>query len=368
MTKKFIFIILTAITAACNHKTDSGDERNYFIKGDTIFIPDKSNLKEKLKIETVKQEPYRYKLTTTGIVKAIPNKYAQIALPFAGRIIRSFVKLGQHVSVDSPVFEISSPAFFEAGKAYYHSKQEMLLAEKQLKRQQDLFKNGVGIQKDVEEASVNYELCKRDYENCVASLKVFHVNPDELILGQPLIVRSPIDGEVVEDNIVIGQYMKEDSEPIAIVAELSKVWVVGQVKEKDIYNIHESDEVDIKVSGMPDLDIKGKVYHISELLDEESRSLQVYIECDNSKRNLKPGMYVTTQFVESTSDAILISNSSVLQMEDSSFVFVKLPGNRYVKRMIETSGTDNDKAILKSGLKKNEEIVCQGGFYLLDAI
>jgi membrane fusion protein, heavy metal efflux system len=368
MIKKLIFIILTAITAACNHKTDSSDQGNYIAKGDTIFIPEKSNLREKFKIEKVREEPYRYKLTTTGVVKAIPNKYAQIASPFAGRIVRSFVKLGQHVSVDSPIFEISSPAFFEAGKSYYHSKQEMLLAEKQLKRQQDLLKNGVGIQKDVEEASVSYELSKRDYENCIASLNVFHVNHDELVLGQPLIVRSPIEGEIVEDNIVIGQYMKEDSGPIAIVAELSKVWVVGQVKEKDIHSIHESDEVDIKVSGMPEVEIKGKVYHISELLDEESRSLQVYIECNNSSRNLKPGMYVTTQFAESTNNAILISNTSVLQMEGSSFVFVKLTGNKYVKRLIETSGTDNDKAILKSGLKVNEEIVSQGGFYLLEAI
>jgi cobalt-zinc-cadmium efflux system membrane fusion protein len=302
------------------------------------------------------------------VVKAIPNKYAQIASPFAGRIVRSFVKLGQHVSVNSPVFEISSPAYYEAGKAYYHAKQEMMLSEKQMKRQQDLLKHGVGVQKDVEEASVNYELTKRDYENCVASLKVFRVNPDELVLGQPLIVRSPIDGEIVKDDIVIGQYMKDDSAPIAIVAELSKVWVVGQVKEKDLHSIHESDEVDINVSGMPELDLKGKVYHISELLDEESRSLQVYVECDNRARNLKPGMYVTTQFAESTKNAILISNSSVLQMEGSSFVFVKLPGNKFLKRNIETAGTDNDKAILKSGLKEDEQIVCQGGFYLLDAI
>ena len=79
-------------------------------------------------------------MTTTGIVKAIPNKYAQIASPFAGRIIKSFVKLGQHVSVDSPIFEISSPAFFEAGKSYYHAKQEMLLAEKQMKRLEELNK------------------------------------------------------------------------------------------------------------------------------------------------------------------------------------------------------------------------------------
>jgi membrane fusion protein, heavy metal efflux system len=366
--KKLIFIIITALSAACNHTSTTKDPGNYTMNGDTIIIPENSILKEKLKIEKVKSEPYQFKLTTTGIVKAIPNKYAQIASPFAGRIVKSFVKLGQHVSVNSPVFEISSPSFFVAGKGYYQAKQEMLLAEKNLKREQDLLKHGVGIQKDVEEAEVNYELTKRDLENSVASLKVYHVNPDEMVLGQPLIVRSPIDGEIIDDKIVIGQYMKEDAEPIAIVAELSKVWVVGQLKEKDINAIHESDEVGIKISGIPDLSIKGKVYHISEMLDEETRSVQVFIECDNKARNLKPGMYVTTQFSEAPNEAILISTTSILQMEGSSFVFVQLGGNKYMKRLIETSGTDNDRMILKSGLRTNEEIVSQGGIYLLEAI
>lgn len=366
--KKIIFIAFAFIAASCNHTKVDKEDAKYTIKGDTIILPEKSSIRDKLKFETVKSEPYRAKLTVTGIVKAIPNKYAQVASPFAGRIIKSFVRLGQHVALNAPIFEISSPAYFEAGKAYYQTKQQMQLAEKQLKRQQDLLKNGVGIQKDVEEATVSYEISKRDYENCVASLKVFHVDPETMVLGQPLIVRSPIEGEIIDDKIVIGQYIKEDAEPIAIVAELTKVWVVGQVKEKDIHAVHESDEVGISISSMPELSIKGRVYHISEILDEETRSLQVFIECDNHARNLKPGMYVNTQFAETTNDAIIIPNSSVLQMEGNTFVFVQSGKNRYIRRHIESQATDNNKVILKSGLNVHDQIVSEGGFYLLEAI
>jgi len=352
---------------ACHNNTESGSFPNFLIKGDTIIISPNSNLNEKIKTAGVCTAPYSQKLSATGVVKAIPNNYAQIASPFAGRIIKSFVKLGQHVGVNAPIFEISSPSFFEAGKTFYQSKQQMQLAEKNLKRQQDLLKNGVGIQKDLEEAEVSYELTKRDFENAVASLKVYHVNSDELVLGQPLIVRSPIAGEVVSDNIVIGQYLREDAEPVALVAELSKVWVVGQLKEKDITSIHESDQVEIEVAGIQGLIIQGVVYHISEMLDEETRSVEVFIECENKGRNLKPGMYATVQFTEKACSSILIPASAVLQMEESSFVFVKTNGNGYLKRLIETSGTDNDRIILKSGLTPEEEIVTEGAFYLLDA-
>jgi membrane fusion protein, heavy metal efflux system len=364
----YILLFITIALSACNNKKKSTDTNSYSLLGDTIVLEERTIIQEKIKVETVKIEKYNQKLATSGIVKAIPNNYAQVAAPFSGRILRSFVKLGQHVAVDAPIFEISSPSFFEASKGYYQSKQEMQLASKNLKRQQDLLRNGVGVQRDVEEAEVNFELMKRDYENSIASLKVYHVNPDELVLGQPLIVRSPIKGEIVENNIVIGQYLKEDAEPVAIVAELNKVWVVGQLKEKDINAIHEADSVVIKLPGVPETEILGKVFHISDMLDEATRSVQVFIECDNNDRSMKPGMYVTAQFSEIAQNSILIPSSSVLQMEESSFVFVRLGKNKYLKRSIETAGTDNERIIIKSGLNAGEEIVTEGGFYLLEAI
>ena len=365
--KRLFYISVALIAMSCHSKTESVNSANYSIKGDTVFIPVGSNLNGKIKTEIVNSAPYRHKKSASGIVKAIPNNFAQIASPFSGRIIRSFIRLGQRVVINAPIFEISAPSFFDAGKAYSQSKQEMELAEKNLRRQQDLLKNGVGIQKDMEEAEVSYERSKRDYENSIASLKVYHVNPADMILGQPLVVRSPIAGEVIADNIVIGQYVRDDAGPIALVAELSKVWVVGQVKEKDINSIHESDEVEIEAAGIPGLTISGVVYHISEMLDESTRSVEVFIECENKGHNLKPGMYATVQFTEKADNSILIPLSAVLQMEESSFVFVKTRNSGYLKKLIQTSGTDNDRVILKSGLNSNDEIVTEGAFYLLEA-
>ncbi len=351
---------------ACHHNTRHDDEIKVPTTGDTLVIPSNSSITAKLKTEKITPELYRNKIITSGIVKAIPNKYAEIAAPFSGRIIRSFVSLGQKVEMGSPIFEISSPSFFEAGKTYYQTKQEMQLAEKNLKRQQDLIKNGVGVQKDLEEAEVNYELTKRDYENSIASLKVYQVDPEIMVLGQPLVVRSPIKGEVVENNIVIGQYLKEDAEPIAIVAELSDVWVIGQLKEKDINSVHVNDDVEIRLTGMPELTLKGKVFHMGEILDEETRSVQVHVFCQNNDHIMKPGMFVTTRYSGSSENVILIPASSLLQMEEASFVFVYLGHNRYLKQMVDVNGTDNNRVIIKTGLNSGDSIVTDGGILLLN--
>lgn len=366
--KKLLFISIIAILAACSNKEEKNNTGDYTVKGDTISIDESSALNAKLRIDTVKTVQYQSKITTTGVVKAIPNNYAEIASPFSGRITKSFVRLGQKVNVGSPIFEISSPSFNETCKIFFQTKQEMLLAEKNLKRQQDLFKNGVGVKKELEEAEVNFEVTKRDYENAIASIEVYNVDPNDIKLGQPLIVRSPIQGEIVQNNIVIGQYLKDDAEPVAVVAELSKVWVVGQLKEKDINSIHESDNIEIKLPCLADKLVTGKVYHVSEMLDEESRSVQVFIECNNTDRVMKPGMYVTVQFYNPTDSVILIPSKSVLQSENTCFVFKHIDGNKFVKRPIDIAGTDKNMIILKSGLLPNDEIISEGSFYLMEAI
>lgn len=245
MKQLLLLLLLPAVVLCSCHTQKQDDEVALAItlKGDTIQIGAESSILSKLQTEEVKREPYAMEFATSGVVKAIPAKYAEIASPFAGRITRSFVRLGQKVVPGSPVFEISSPSFFETGKAYYQAKQEMELALKSLKREKDLLQNKVGVQKEVEEAEVNYELKKKDYENALAALKVFQVNPDELVLGQPLVVRSPISGEVVKDDIIIGLYIKEDAEPVAVIADLNKVWVVAHVKEKDLRLIQTLHEV-----------------------------------------------------------------------------------------------------------------------------
>lgn len=364
--KNFIFTGIVIITYACNSHNESKEAINYSVSNDTIYINDKSTFREKIRMDTINIQSYKNKLSISGIVRAIPNNYAEIASPFSGRITRSFVRLGQYVKKDSPVFEISSPSFFDAGRSFYQAKQEMELAGKNLKRQNDLLSNGVGIQKDVEEAEVAYELTRRDYENSIASLSVYHVSPEELVLGQPLIVRSPIEGEIIDNKIVLGQYLKEDAEPVAIVSELSKVWVAAQLKEKDIYSVHESDEVEISLTGLPEIHLKGVVYHISEILDDETRSVQVFIECDNKDRMLKPGMYVTAQFSYDTENSILVPSNSVFQMEGSCFVFLKTGMNEFMRHKVEIAGTDNEKTFIRSGLKPGDIVINQGGSLLLE--
>lgn len=360
-------IIASIIFWSCGRRGKEAHEpeANYMVHGDTITLTEHSNIKSHLKGYTVEEQPFKNGLTTAGIVKTIANNYAAIAPPFAGRVTKSYVKLGQRVVQGSPIFEMSSSDYFAAQKEYFDTKQEFHQAEISLKRQQDLLKNGVGVQREMEEANTEFEIKKTAFSNASVALKIFDADPSDVALGKPLVIRSPIDGEIVENAIVIGQYLKEDSPPVAQVAELSKVWVAAQVKEKDIGRIKDMEEVEIRITSMPEKKITGEIHHISGIVDSETRSVQVLIECDNSNRMLKPGMYVTVLFEGASRQTLLVPTRAVFQTEKSQFVFVSVGKSSYKKREIETTGSSNGHLIVVSGLEAGEVIVNEGGIFLL---
>jgi cobalt-zinc-cadmium efflux system membrane fusion protein len=365
--KKIFIILIVSCLFSCNPKTTESESVQFEAHGDTIVVTDKSDLVGKLKTDILKSSSYRLQITTAGTVKAIPTQYAEIAPPFQGRVIKSYIKLGMKTTPETPLFEISSPDFIAAQKNFFQEKSQMQQAEKTLKRQQDLIANGVGTQKDLEEAQTAYEIGKKEYENAVIGIKIFKADPDNLSLGQPLIVRSPIVGEVIDNKVVVGQFINDNAATVATVAELSEVWVTGKVKEKDIRFIHENDDCDIEIVALPDKKISGKVYHINKMVDEETRSVDVYIVVDNKDGDMKKGMYANIQFNDTPVNAILIPTKAVFLMNENSFVFLEIAPNKYMRRKIIIDGDDpvTGKIVVKSGLNVGDKIITEGGYFLL---
>ena len=185
---------LSILLSFCSDKKEqTSDVAQYQVNNQVISLTENSNLKGRIKVTEVAEEDFTFDLVTAGLVKAIPNHYAEIASPFSGRIVKSFVKLGQKVGVNQPLFEVSSPDYFEAQKDYFDSKQEYKQASLNLKRQADLLANGVGVRQEYEEAETENSIAKAAFDNATAAIKIYNVQPTSLVLGQPLIVRSPID-------------------------------------------------------------------------------------------------------------------------------------------------------------------------------
>lgn len=361
------WIAALTIMQACTQRSavSSDDSSALHFAGDTLTINAHAPLLSKIKCTAVVQQPHQLTFSTAAMVKIIPNSYVEIPMPFAGRVVRSYVSLGQKVAVNTALFSISSSDYFDAQRTYLEAKQTYALAANVLKRQKDLLSHGVGTQKELEEAETNFAISKTTLNNATASLKIYDNNPAQVVLGQPLLVRSPIHGEILSNTIVLGQYNKEDAPALLRIAELSKVWVSAYIKEKDLGAIDQIRSVEVRIDNQPSKRLQGKIVHINQFVDEANRNIEVLVECDNKDRLLKPGMYVNTQFEQLAAASIFIPAKAVLQFNDKSFVWVQLAPHTFMRRYVQTGVTENEQIQIIQGLSNGEQIIGEGAFYLL---
>jgi membrane fusion protein, heavy metal efflux system len=345
--------------------TGQGDPEATMRKsGDTVYLSSGSDIWNKLVIKETDTINYTSHYTTTGVVRPLPGHLAEISSPFDGRVVSSYVRLGEKIAQGAPVFGISASDYFEVLKTYRQSAKEKEIAEKNHKRKQELYDQGIIPVKELDESSLELEIAEKEYSMDEAVMKVFNTDPEKSDFTHPLIIRSPIAGEVVQNNITIGQYLNTSSQPGIIVANLEKIWVVAHVKEKDLGTISPKDKVEIIAESQPNTPIQGVVDYIGGIMEDQTRSVEVYIECTNIDHLMKPGMYVTVSFDHTITNAILIPSSAVLQEEDYSFLFEQVSPLAFVMKKLSVVSVDNRNMLVSSGIRKGEKIVTEGGIYL----
>lgn len=359
-------IVVAAAMSSCKNGAEiSVEEVTYH--ADTVKVQPGSSILPKIKIEEACVEPFSNEFRTVGTVRAENGHYAEVGVPFDGRISRANIRLGSKVRAGETLFEMSSPEYLEASRDYFQSLRSYEKAKADYQRKKDLFEYGLTSQRDLDEAFTEAENARQDKEYSEATLKVYGTSPEAVKSGEAMKVISPVSGEVVLNNVTVGSFAKADDESLVIVADLSRVWVTALVKERFIGSVEKGAVAEIITEANPDEVILGEIINVGNVVDEETRSVQVVVACDNKSMKLKHGMYVSVHFLSEASNAIVVPSSAVFQGEQSSYVFVCTPGeNVFIRRevTIGSSSDDKSKVSILSGLTPGEKIIVSGGLYL----
>ena len=92
-----------------------------------------------------------------------------------------------------------------------------------------------------------------------------------------LVLRSPITGTVLEQNVFVKQYITPEKE-LYVIGDLSTVWVQAQVYEYEIPHVELGRTATVTLSSLPDRQFTGKVVFIQPTVEEATRTVQVRIE------------------------------------------------------------------------------------------
>ncbi len=362
--KHIALMLLSSVISGCGSRQGAGDAAStgFTVEGDLVTIEESSPVAQRISIDVVRPEELGSGFTATASVSPRPDSYAEVGVPFGGRVTRSLVRLGDRVHRGQVLYEMSSADYMEAVREYVENNNKASVAASNLNRKKALHESGIVSEKELEEAVSEASDANAALELSRGVLSIFGTNPSSVRVGQPLRVVSPISGTVVRNDLVIGQILSDDDEAPIAVADLSNVWVKANVREGLVSSIGKGEEAEIESSGHPAL--KGKVCYIGEMLDDKTRTVPVVVECPNPDRILKPGMFVSARFPKKLDNALAVPTTAVFQGTDSKFVYVRQNGLTFRKVPVEVQSLGEGRMLVTSGLEGGESIIANGGIYL----
>lgn len=178
--------------------------------------------------------------------------------------------------------------------------------------------------------------------------------------------RASVSGVVLEKSVVAGQRVMA-GEVLYRIADLSSVWVTGEVFEQDLRQVALGQVATVEVDALPGLVLRGRVAFIAPTLAPETRTVQVRVELANPGLRLKPGMFATLRLDGAARAAVLsVPRSAVLSTGERTLVFVRLPDGGLAPREVEVGASTPDRVEILRGLAAGETVVASATF-LVDA-
>ena len=322
----------------------------------------------------------RTEAATSGVIDAAirapgtvqPNAYREVKVTplVAGRVTRMLVELGQSVPRGAPIAELYSPDLADARARYLSAKADTDAGEARLNRTRRLAALGSASQQELEQVTAEHVRHESDMREAADRLRLLGVDPASV--GNPhadgasvLVVRAPAAGVITERPATTGS-AADASTALATIAELSPVWIIADVYERDIAAVTANAAATITADAYPGAEWQGRVTYVSPDVRPETRTAQVRVEIANADAKLKFGMFVRVSVETRGSRHVVIPAAAVQTVGADSVVFVPDSGssNRFRERRVALGTREGDRVAVLDGLVEAERVVTQGSFDL----
>lgn len=259
---------------------------------------------------------------------------------------------GQPVSAGQPLLTIYSPMLVSA-------QEELLLAAK-------LKTSLSGASGDTRSSANDLESASR------RRLQYWDIPAAEIEriertgqVRKTLTLRSPVSGVVIEKNVLGGQKIMS-GEALYKVADLSTVWVEGEVYERDLHEVRIGAAVNAEFDALPGETREGRIAYLYPTLNPETRTARIRVALPNPGMRLKPGMYATIRIRGASTNALSVPRSAVLSTGERNLVFVRRKDGMLEPRNVTIGESTEDRTQVISGVSAGETVVASATF-LVDA-
>jgi membrane fusion protein, heavy metal efflux system len=308
-----------------------------------------------------------------GVVE--PNAYRQVVVTplVAGRVTKVGPALGDRVRRGQTMAEIYSPALAEA-QTRYVSAQAMLDAhDRELQRTQKLVEIGAASRQELEKIHAEHAAQTAAVQSARSQLELLGVSAsalDNMPSGRSVSaatnVPAPIDGVVTERGANVGLNV-DPATKLFTVVDLSTVWVVADLYEKDFSRVRVGSETAITTSARPELTLRGRVSYVDPQVSADTRTAKVRIEVPNPVGELRLGMYAEVVVAGAPGMSTpRVPRNAVQNVGDRTVVYLanpKEPG-RFIEREVRLGQASGEQVEIVSGVQPGDVVVTEGSFFV----
>ncbi|MGB9873635.1 MAG: efflux RND transporter periplasmic adaptor subunit [Hydrogenobacter sp.] len=319
----------------------------------TIRISPELEQKLGIKLMTVKLERVQEEIKLPSKVSEYSAFSAEVYPPVSGIVKKLFVKEGDRVRKGSPLALVYSPHIADLQAQIRMAKVKLKTAKDTLTREEMLYKEEVIPYARYYSAKIEYERAKGEYEALLASLRSFGE-----VVGDSLMIRSPISGYVVEQKVLTGSGVDPSKEMFKIHSH-EKLWVYAYATPESAIRIKKGMKGYVLWQGQK---IPGVVDYVSHEVDQNTKRVPIRLLVDNLGDLLRPGLMTETLIVLGSTKGVWLPAEAVQKLGDTNAVFVKAPAGFEVRK-VRTIREEAGK-VLVDGLKEGDRVAISGIIFL----
>lgn len=339
----------------------------------SVTIPQDVAARAGIEVAPVATTMEAARITVPAVIE--PHGYKQVIVtPLAGgRISRVMVELGQLVARGQTMAEIYSPELASAQTEYLSARASLEAARLRLQRTDRLVEIGAASRQEYEEVRAEEARLATALESTRSRLVLLGMPPPRIAqlaaaaqMTSTISVPAPMAGVVTARDANVGQNV-DPSMPLFTVVDLSTVWIVGDVYERDFGKVRVGTTATVTTEAFAGLALDGKVSYIDPRVDESTRTAKVRVEVVNRDRRLRLGMFVKlTLAAEAAQSVLRVPTSAVQTVGGRSVVYVIDPGQRerFIERQVSLGSRVDGHVQVLEGVAAGDVVVAKGSFFI----
>jgi cobalt-zinc-cadmium efflux system membrane fusion protein len=296
-------------------------------------------------------------LTVTGTVNPDISRSVPVISIATGRVVEIHARLGDLVKKGEVLLRVQSADMSGAFSDYRKAVADEQLARTQLERSKLLYGKGAISLNDLQVSQDTEDKAKVDVENTTERLRVLGGSLDHP--AAIVDIRAPVSGVITDQQVTNAAGVAGLGSPNPFtISDLSYVWILCDVYENDLPNVHVGETAEIRLNAYPDQVFAGRISNVLPVLDPTLRTAKVRIEVHNPGL-MRVGMFVTATFHGQKKEThTVVPATAILHLHDRNWVYVST-GDKKFRRVQVTVGqtiADNMQEIV-SGMQPGQQVV-----------